>query len=386
MSEIQLDAAQTDVGQETKIPVKFGKVERAQMIVAKDVDLEEDTNIQNKEGANANLGADKGVDTPKAAPAPSITDEQLKEYFKAQGIDYDGVDKLKEKLNGNQANAPIELTDEQKQTQLNVAEKRRLDLFISSGGTAEQYVAMKSIAEMDSAEFSNSSLKTELKASGFNEAEIEKAIKDLYSQFSDDELEQFEEETDKDFAKRKKEFGAKLLANHSLHIQKQVQDSFAQLNNAIKSEDSQKHNELTIAANIDAQFKSLHREDTYEIGSINGKAIEPIKSLVPDEDLAAVESMLKDPIKRQQFLFNTDGSLNITNVANVLAENAKLKAALKVSYHEGSTRTNAEWETYFPGRSASEVGVGGNTRRPNEQTNGKPASFGKTQRVQHQRT
>lgn len=327
---------------------------------------------------DVNAGKD-GLDGKEAKP--QFTDEQLKEYFKAQGIDYEGVDKLKEKLTPNKS---TELTDEQKVEINKAKEKRVMDLFLSKGGTVEQYVALKGLSEANLADLSLAELKEDLKKKKFTEEEADEIIKARYFQTDDEEIEQYEDETKKDFEKRKKQVFAEQLTNRSTHTKAKAAEVLADLYGAIEFEDTQKKNEQTLSANIDEQFKNLSRKDTYEIGEINGKAITPIESEVPETELEAIREMLRTPAKRKQFLNNQDGSLNISKVADILAENAKLKAAIKVSYHEGSSRNNAHWEKTFGAKSGYELGVGGSNQKPIGQK-GQPASFGKTQKVQPQR-
>lgn len=395
MSDTDTLATQNTDTKEVQTPAKIGKVQRVD--VAFPQDNPTNNNVEGKagtdagnnkdasEGANATLGANKGgvVDDKSTPPAPTFTNEQLKEYFKSVGIEFDSVDKLKEKLTPP---AP-EPTDEQKAEKAKAQEKRRLDLFINGGGTAEQYVAIKNIAEGELSKLSFDTTKTELLKAGFTDDEANKIIKDRYFQYddadlTDDELEEEEEKREKAFKKRLKEYGANKLANRASHTKKQAETILQGLNEAIESEDLQAQNELSFSSNIDEQFKQLSRKDTYEIGEINGKPISPIESQVPESELATVHAMLKDPAQRQQFLYNEDGSLNTTNIVNVLAENVKLKAAMKTSYHEGATRTNAAWEKMFGTRTPQELGVGGNAQRPaNGQEKQTPVKVGKVTRV-----
>lgn len=388
----QADNATTTQTQTAKQPVKLGAVERVTMTFPQEgqennsntVDNSSDQSAnQSNEGANAIKDANEAAVVDKTAAAPTFTDQQLKEYFKTQGIEYEGVDKLKDQLKPKDtALAP---TEEQIKAKELAQEKRRLDKFISGGGTAEQYVALKSVAEAPIEELSKNTLKKELKDAKFSDAEIDAIIKERYYQIDDEELEQLDDESDKAFKKRSKEYFANKLANRSLPIKNQAAGILAGIQEAINAEDLREQNELSISANIDEQFKVVNLKDTYEIGNINGKAIPPIESEVPEAEINAIHQMLRDPAQRQQLLFNQDGTSNITKIKDLLIENAKLKAAMKTSYHEGSTRTNAAWEKVFPARSAQELGVGGNQQRPNGQNGSKIAGVGKVQRVQPQR-
>lgn len=392
MPENQTTATESTQLQEPKI-AKIGKLQRVEIAIPKDNptnnNTTQNTDSKNNEGANAtseanNGGAADDNKTKATPPAPTeFTDEQLKEFFKSKGIDYDGIDNLKQKLTAPQTTT--ELTDEQKKAKALAREKRIIDRFTSDGRTIEEYMAIKGISQTDERKFAIDLAKENLKKEGFTQEEAEEFIKERYFQIDDAELEQEDDETDKAFKKRTKEYFAKQLANLSSPIRTKAAGILADLNAAIEAEDLQAQNELTLSSNIDEQFKKIARKDTYEIGEINGKPITPIESEVPESELAAAWTVLKDPAKRQQFLYNQDGSPNITEIGKVLTENAKLKAAMKVSYHEGSTRTNAHWEKVFGARSPQELGVGGNTQKPTGQKPGQPVSYGKVRKVEPQR-
>lgn len=396
MSDTTSTATQNTDTQEPKI-ASIGKVQRVEMTFPQGNSDTQQNNDDaagtengnkniNTEGANAtNANNGAAASTENAAPAPTpITDEALKEYFKSQGIDYEGVDKLKEQLKPKEANsAPTEAEIQAKEL---AKEKRLLDKFISGKGTAEQYVALKGVANADPNKFALDMAKTDLMKGGLTLEEAEIYVKEHLGMVDDTELERLEDESDRAFKKRQKEFNAKLLAaNSNPHIEK-AKWVLQNLNEAIEAEDLQVQNELTTSANIDEQFKKVNLKDTYEIGKINGKDIPPVESEVSEAEIAAVHAMLKDPEQRKQYFQNPDGSQNYTKLTELLIENAKLKAAVKTSYHESSTRNNAHWATVFPARSAQELGVGGNTQKPNGQNGQRqPVSVGKVQRVMPQR-
>ncbi len=112
--------------------------------------------------ADTDLGKEKIIETP------AITEDQKIAFFKELGIDYKGEEdlaKVREKLNF-QPN--VEATDEQKQATRLAEEKEILDLFISNGGTAENFVAIKGIANADVKELSRQETINEYIAAGFD--------------------------------------------------------------------------------------------------------------------------------------------------------------------------------------------------------------------------
>lgn len=368
---------------QSKQPVSLGKVERINVSVklpAEEAITDKIPN-ENNEGADATPKANESgavIKDKDAAPqAPEITDEALKEYFKSKGIDYDGVDKLKEKLN---AEPKAELTEEQKQKQALAKEKKLVDLFIARNGTVENYVGIKAIAEGDLSAISKAALVKELKESSqkFTDEEIQKIIKAKYFQFDEDEMEQEDEETEKDFKKRLKEYGANNLANRSIHTQKQAQSILKDLNDAIESENLQKQEEEQTSAKIDDYFKTAPRKLTFNIGDATGRKIDPITFEVPDSEIAEVQNKFKDAASIKKHFNNTDGTLNLNYLLDLETRNKYLESIVKLSYSEGESRNTEVLRKQY-GSTAQEIGIGG---APDKTTgNGKIASFGKTQRV-----
>ncbi len=104
-------------------------------------------------------------------PQPQFSDEQLTEFLKSKGIEVSNLDELKNKLSNNQQPS-ADPTPEEKVAKEQAAEKRLVDHFLSKGGTLEQYMQMKQIANSDLTELSTVDLKTQLKTEGFNDNQI----------------------------------------------------------------------------------------------------------------------------------------------------------------------------------------------------------------------
>ena len=320
-------------------------------------------------------------EAPKEAEAPApetpefkITDDQITSYLKSKGIEVESLDAFIDKVN-----APKELPEEEKIKQAQAREKKILDIFIEGGGTVDQFVGIKAIAEADDRELSVNNLKAELKAANFTDEQIEDFIKDTFFDISDEELEQYEDETDREFLKRKKEFASKLLGGYSSNTKAKAQKVLADLNKAYDDEGLRQSEEVAISAKIDEDFKALPRKLTFEIGEVNGKPVSPVEYEVSESDIADVRNLLKNPAKRNNFLFTQDGNLNLENLTQVLVRNKYLESAVKAAYHEGGSRQTAHFEKIFPARSAHELGIGGN--RSNGIQKGKVVAAGKVQRV-----
>lgn len=385
-------AADTTVDNTSKagIPVKMGSVQRVQMnfqqpnnTKAEDENTGTGQQVENTTNTNAAATDTDNTDTTaqQKETAVEINEDQLKAYLEKQGIKYEGIEKLKEKANYEPSNEP---TVEQKEAAAKAKEKRMLDAFIAGGGTAEQYVAIKGVAEVNETEFAISNAKAELIKAGYTQEEAEVFLKENYHQIDDAELEQYGDESDKAFKKRTKEFFAKQLANLSSPIKAKAAGILADLHSAIESEDLQVQNEQQLSSKIDEQFKTLPRKFQIEIGEIGGKTVSPVDYDVSETDYSEVQAMLKDPAQRNNFLYNEDGSLNIANISQALTKAKMFDSAAKVSFLSGIHKATTDFQKVFPAGSAQELGVGGSQQRTNV-TNGQLGSFGKPKRVQPQR-
>lgn len=304
-------------------------------------------------------------DSPKL---PDVTDEQLKEILAKKGIDgFDGgLDKLKELLAKANAPAPVELTEEQKAAQQQELENKMLALHLANGGKPEEFVAYKTVMNANLKDLSNEELKRELRNEGFTDSEISSIVKERYYQLDPAELEKGDDESDEDFQKRvdalkkKVAFGSKKLENRSLHIVQQAKGYYEQLKQAVESEELLAKKESEFQSKVDEFAKTLPRKMTFTLGKIdNDQEIPPVDFDVTEDQVAAVVATIKDPGKRQNFLYNQDGSFNLENIAQILLKNEILESAIKAAYLESGKRTVEDFEKRFPAAGAGDVGVGG---------------------------
>lgn len=321
---------------------------------------------------NGESGKDKQDPPPAEVKLPDLNDDQVKEFFKSKGIDgFDGnFEALKEKLAKVDAPASPELTEEQKKAAEVAMNTRMLNRYLETGGTAEQFVALQQIASMDLRELSVAEIKKEL-SEKFTPEEIDIVLKERYYQINPDELEQTADESDEDFNKRKEFLKKKVAAfapkleTRGTHTKQKAESFLNNLRESIKAEDLAVEKEAKFSSKVDEISTKLPREITFELGEIGKIKQDPVVFKVTDADIAEVAGTLKDPAKRQQFLFNEDKTLNLTNLMNVMLRNKYLESALKATYIEGGNRQVAALEKVFPG-AAHALGVGGATV-PNKQ-------------------
>lgn len=321
-------------------------------------------------------GAQGGAQGSGAAPEIKITDEKVKAYLEEKGIKFDGTtDSLAELIKNANAPQKKELTAEEKKAADEALEKRVIARYIENQGKIEDYVALKQLADADAKELSISELRRELKDAKFSDDQINAIIKERYYQVDDTELEQLSEETERQLLQKKKEYGSKKLESRSSYLKQKAESVLKELRDAIVAEDLLRQKEEEFSSKVDENLSKLPRKITFQLGDLEGQTIPPIDFDVTDADLADITETLKDPAKRKQFFFNEDNTLNITNIAQIMARNKILEAAVKASYFEGGNRTISKLKETFPAH-AHELGIGGPASKPNG-TKGKFASAGK---------
>ena len=319
----------------------------------------------------------------KPVELPELTDEQIKELFAKKGIEnFENFDSLKEKIAKADQPANLPLTEEQKKAEAAAFEKRMLDFHIATGGTPEQFVALKQIAAMDLKELSVAELKKEMKESGFSESEIDIVLKERYFQRNPDELTQGDEESDEEFKKRieltkkKVSYGSKKLESRSTYTKQNAEGILNDLREAIKAEDLAKQKEAEWLSKVDDFSKKVSRKITLELGEVDKTKLDPVQYDVAEADVAAVADILKDPQKRQQYFFNEDKTLNLTKMGELMLRNKILESAVKTGFIEGGNRQVAIFKKTFPG-SAQALGVGGAAAENNQGRKGVIKSAGK---------
>lgn len=316
-----------------------------------------------------NVAAGLNEDGTPKAEAPKLTKEEIKALYEKEFP------------------ATAELTPEQKQAVEDAKDKQRLDWFVAHGGTVDSYAAMKIVATSDLTQLSEQELEKELKEQGFTEEEKKIIRAERYFQLDDEAIESLEDENEKAFAKKKKDFGTKKLSTKAEAKQKLAVGFFENIDKAIKAEAddaaADTANEVELAQKVDSHFQTVPGKITLQMGKTAEDAdIAPLELDVPAEIIAEVKDLLKTTDKRNKILFNKDNSINITALSEILIRNKVLEAAANRSYLKGVSDNTAEFEKIFPIRDKNAIGLG---QLPGSSNNGKMkgkiASFGKTERV-----
>jgi hypothetical protein len=312
---------------------------------------------------------------------PALTPEQIEKLFGFKGT----VEEFKahlEKTGGSQQQATkTEPTAEEKERSEKEFENRILQRFTTAGGTIEQYATLKRLANAKPEDLSLAELKRELKESGFNEDEASSIIEEHYFQLSDDDIAKYDDETDREFAKRKRDYGKKKMNSIAENFINTAQKALKDLRESIEAEDASvkdaTEKEKNISSTVDEVLSKFERKLSFNMGEQNGQTIPPVEFEVSTADIDEVKDLLKDPSKRKSFFYNEDGTtLNLSNITNVLLRNKALEKAVKHAYTTGVDRQVEEFEKVFP-KSAQSVGLGNPMANDKNKGSKKVVSVGK---------
>lgn len=345
-----------------------------------------DDNLTDTEKENITKGLNKDGTTKSTEPEA----DQKQKNIDA-GLNEDGTPKTTAPLSDEDLKAEYEkrfptqtaLTDEQKLKQEQAFEKRMLDLYVEGGGTIEQFALVKQIASADLTDLSKAELTKELKAIGItDQSQIDAIQKERYFQLEQAEIDAIVDETEKALAQKKLDFGKAKFESKGKDKQEEAVGFLNNLKEAVNQKDFFTKRENEVSANVDEHFSKLEKKMTLQLGEVDNKPIDPVEYEVPQDVIDKAKAKLNTTAARKQLLFNTDGSLNHQNLADLVlkAELFESGTAAKTAYLTGGDRQVEIFEKLFPYRTASSLGLG--TNQENKDNTGKVASIGKNQRVQ----
>lgn len=273
------------------------------------------------------------------------------------------------------------LTDEDKQKQAEAFEKRMLDLYVEGGGKIEEFALLKQVASSDLTELSKAELTRELKAMGItDESHIAVIQKERYYQKEQAEIDAIEDEDERALAQKKFDYGKAKFEGKGKQAKENATEFFNNLSEAVKQKDFFTQRENEISSNVEEHFSKVEKKMTLQLGKVDDTEIAPVEYDVPQEAIDRAKAMLNTPAARKQLLYNNDGSINHQKLADIVLKAEMFESAAKTAYLTGGTRQVEIFETTFPFRSATALGLqNGSTQ--NAGGTGKVASIGKNQRV-----
>lgn len=323
----------------------------------------EQANTQ-QQAAVTNEGGEQGQQQ-QAAPV-ELTLEHKKALFKELGFEYNSDDdlaKFKEKLNYTPPAA--EPSEEQKARKELELDKRMMEAFMkASGGTVDEYVAMKSVANANVAELSKAESISEFMKLGLTKENAEKHWKEANYQIEIDALEQGDEETEEEFTARKVDLQAKKEAfskklNESLSPkQKEAREIYNTLKNVIAEQDLQVQKENEYAAKASTHIQQMPRKLNVELGKLNDIDLAPVQIDIDEALITETRELFSNADKRKQTFFNEDGTLNYANLSELYVKAKHFDKGIKTALLEGQTRQVKEFQKVFPAHSAGSLGVG----------------------------
>lgn len=374
-------------------PTSLGKVQRVDVQTFEEAAQVVGSNQNTNEAVVQTLDAPliagvvnaETVISPISTEQPVFTEEQKKAFFKTLGVEYTGESDIETIKNRLKPDAVIP-TEEDKIRQQNAHEMKLLAKFTENGkNTTEQFNLIKTLANLPASEFSRKAAIDALVEAGVSKEEAEPMAKEMYYQIELNNLEPELEETDEEFAARKAKLekkialGAKLLESQNSHKQTAFKNILQSLNEAVEADELLAKQEVSILSKVDETLSKFARKKTFELGKVNDTDIPPIQYEVSDATITQVRDILKDPVKRNNFLFNQDGTLNIDNLTEVMVSNFELKGAVKAALLEGQSRQVALIQSVFPYDTPFSLGVGGSAKNANG--NGQAVKIGKIQRM-----
>lgn len=323
-----------------------------------------DTN--NQSGANPPTGEGK--------PPVELSNEQLKAYFEQQGIPFESIDKLKEKLS-TPASPAAPLTDEQKAKIEKEKEDRIVNAHLARNGTVEQLATFKSVIAAAKKDLGLQKEIEDLVADGFSKEKAEEMAKDRYFQYTDEEIAAIDDEEMKKETIKKREIGLKKLENKGGYLQQRAQGYLKILEKELEAADAEKIKMEQHSSKVEDAIKKFQRKEVLKLGELDGVEIPSIDFEYSDTALNSAKELLRDGAKFDEQLFNNEGELNIDFILPHLVKSFSMDEAVKKSYLTGQDRAVEKFQSKF---GATPPPLGGNGK-PKGGTPGKIVGVGERQ-------
>lgn len=306
-------------------------------------------------------------------PAADPTDEQLKAYFEKNGIAFEGLDKLKEKLTAPASPANTAPTPEEIEKARIEKERRLEDEHISRKGTSDHFKSLKNIIAADKKALGMQKEIEDLVAAGIPQEEATQLANERYFQLTDEQIEAIEDKDLKEKATKQREIGLKKLENKGTYLQTTAQSYLNILEKSIADRDAKKSKLEQHASTVEAAIKTYQRKETLDLGQIDDQKIDPIDFEYSDAALASAKEILIDGAKFDENLFTNDGGVKLEFILPHLVKSFSMNEAVKKGFLTGQTRAIEKMKSTF---SATPPILGGNGKQ-NNGTPGKLASVGK---------
>lgn len=321
--------------------------------------------------ANTPAATTPPANTPPANTPPAIDDASLKAYFESQGIQYEGIDKLRERL--KPPTPVVELTDEQKQQAAIEKEKRIISQHLTrQGNTVEQFALFKNIISADKREVGFQREVEELVSLGASKEDAEKLANKRYFQYSEEDINALDEK-DRPEAIKQMELGNKKLERKGAHLINVATEYMKELQAELAEQDAERALMEQHTSKVEDAVKKFVRQEKIAIGQVDDQNVDPIDFEYSDAAIASAKSELSDYKTFKEKLFTNDGEVNIDYILPILIRNFSMQEAAKGSYLAGGTRQVQKFEATFGHKPPP---LGG---RSNTASSGKISGYGAPQ-------
>jgi hypothetical protein len=273
------------------------------------------------ENTDAPEGADTKVVPPPPPPPPS--DDEILAMLKERGVEVASLEDLKPKVvpTPEEVNA-VEVSKDRQLLEKHI-ERVKNNPKVSESEKANPIKAFTEIKEILKANPKDLKLALETQSildAGYSQQEADVIIKSRYSLYTDDEIEEMDEDEQERAKKSRDYFSKKLEEDGSPYIEK-ASNYLKALQDEIDAEIYVKTVDAAIAASVVEKGKSFPRKVSFELKELGEKL--GLKSIELDLDETAINeslAVLSNKESRESLLLNKDGSEKADYVFELLAQ------------------------------------------------------------------
>lgn len=327
--------------------------------------------VENSNENKDDKGGEQNSSTGNNQPAEP-TEDQMRSWFEKNGIPFETVDALKEKVT---AKPPTkELTPEEKIKVEKDKEHRVLSEFLAEkDATVEKFAALKQVIAADKKILGFEKEVTSLVGEGFTAEEARELAKERYYQFTDEEINALEDEGEKARHIKLRDAGTKKLERKGDYLQKGTKEYLNIIEQKIADKDADIALVEQHASNVEAAIKKYERKQTIDMGQVEDQKIDPIGFEVPESAITSAKEIIGDLPTLKKNLLTETGHVNLDFILPHIVKSLAFDAVAKTGYLEGQDRSVKQFKAKF-GSNMPTLGAtqNGNNGKGKVVTAGKP--------------
>lgn len=329
-------------------------------------------NTGNDAGDDKSKSTDKNTSTDTKSTIADPTDDQLKAWFHKQGIEFKDAEDLKTKLT-----PPVQKTEPTPEEKAKIEkdkEHRVLSKFLTEkDATVEKFAALKQVIAADKKILGLEKEITSLVSDGFTPEEARDLAKERYFQYTDDEINAIEDETDKARHIKLRTAGDKKLERKGEYLQKGSKEYLNILEQKLADEDADASLVEQHASNVEAAIKKYERKQTIEMGQVEDQKIDPIGFEVPESAITSAKEIIGDLPTLKKNLLTETGHVNLDFILPHIVKSLAFDAVAKTGYLEGQDRSVKQFKAKF----GTNIPILGGNQNGNNGAKGKVVTAGK---------